>query len=269
MGGGSSKPQGLSNEQLMLFMTQLNQRNNGLEAERSRLHQQQMMQQQAFFRERMELEQRKNEMDRQTYLRKMERLDEREKVTIDNHKKQQDKNYGEFLKMVEEIPPVEKTEKRSAAFLGKTSVGKSSMINKLFGANCQTSPLTCTKDVSEVWSSEDLVIFDVFGTNDEESYHNTKTLTTTKTLHLIVAVYTECVDSAFRFAMLLGALGVPVIFVRNKCEDLSADDQKLVHDNDLPKLQERCNSCEGLILASSRNGMGMDELKKVIEGKSE
>jgi len=75
----------------------------------------------------------------------------------------QEFHYAQQLKAVEKLPEVGKTPKKSCAFLGKTSTGKSSCINKLFGAQEKTSPLRCTADIKAVKETDTLQVFDVFG----------------------------------------------------------------------------------------------------------
>lgn len=194
------------------------------------------------------------------------RSQENFKMRIDGFQKKKAGLYKEFLGMVGELPRIEKFAKRSVAFLGNTSVGKSTWINKLFNTHAATSPLKCTKDITPVWNSPNLVVFDVFGTNDDETYHNTKLLMHTKRLHLIVAIYTESVESTFDFARLLEKLEVPVVFVRNKCDRHNTEELPMIQSNDERELKKRCSVFQKLILGSGTTGMGMKELMHHIRG---
>lgn len=178
----------------------------------------------------------------------------------------QEFHYAQQLKAVEKLPEVGKTPKKSCAFLGKTSTGKSSCINKLFGAQEKTSPLRCTADIKAVKETDTLQVFDVFGENDEESYHNMQTLTVAKRLHVIVVVYTESVDSVLRLARLAKALRVNKVYVRNKSEDLTDEEVALVTEHDTKKIQQVTGESPSVILTSAKTGMGMNKLKAILEG---
>lgn len=178
----------------------------------------------------------------------------------------QEFHYAQQLKAVEKLPEVGKTPKKSCAFLGKTSTGKSSCINKLFGAQEKTSPLRCTADIKPVKETDTLQVFDVFGENDEESYHNMQTLTVAKRLHVIVVVYTESVDSVLRLARLAKALRVNKVYVRNKSEDLTDEEVALVTEHDTKKIQQVTGESPSVVLTSAKTGMGMNKLKAILEG---
>jgi hypothetical protein len=165
------------------------------------------------------------------------------------------------LKAVAKLPDVAKTPVFSTALLGKTSSGKTTTINKAFGTTEKTSPIRCTPGVTKVFQDETIQVFDVFGDNDEESYHRTEILVQAKQLHKLIIVYTESVDGILNMARLMTALRVPLIFFRNKCEDLNADDLKLVYDNDTAMLQKVTKQEVNLIVGSAKTNLNIDKLK--------
>merc|ERR1712190_10462 len=111
-------------------------------------------------------------------------------------------------------------------------------------------------------------IYDVFGDNDEETYHNMETLLVAKTLHKIVVVYTDAVDSVLNLARLCKALRVPLISFRNKAEDLSTDDLQVVRDHDSRRLQEVTGQDVTLVVGSAKTGMNLDVLKAGLVTRS-
>jgi len=188
------------------------------------------------------------------------------KVSVQDYAKKEEKQFKNYLNCVAQIPDDGKTIKPSVAFLGKTSVGKSTMINKIYGTKCKTSPLRCTQGAELVASSDDLDVYDVFGVNDEETYAELDVLRTTKRLHMVVCIYTDAVDHVLKLARLLNALDLDIIFVRNKCEDFDAEESRDVKQHDERKLlglvkKERFL---GVIIGSSKTGLGMKGLSETI-----
>jgi len=176
------------------------------------------------------------------------------------------KYYDAFLGNVAKLPDPPKTDKRSVAFIGLTSSGKSSIINKLFNTSCPTSAVRCTTGIQEVHSTDRLQIVDVFGNNDEETYAKTETLMQTKRMHMVVCLYAGAVDHTIKLARLLAALRLPVTFVRNKmdAEDAGASPQIQAHDKE--KLAESFGP-EGwnLVLTSAKTGVGLDTLMSLVD----
>lgn len=187
-------------------------------------------------------------------------------VNVEDYSKKEEKQFNNYLNCVKKIPDVMKTIKPSVAFLGKTSCGKSTMINKIYGTNCKTSPLRCTQGAEMVVSSENLEVYDVFGVNDEETYATLEMLMTTKALHIVVCIYTDAVDHVLKLARLMNALKLDIVFVRNKCEDFDAEVSREVKQHDENKLIG-CLKKErffGVIIGSAKTGLGMKGLSDTI-----
>lgn len=209
--------------------------------------------------EQAQYEQAKAELERL----KAER-EEMEKSDVRDYHKREPQQYARFLEQVSRMPDPPKTDSNSAAFIGGTCCGKSSMINALFGTNCKISPLRCTEGANIVVDTPHLKVYDVFGANDEQTYNNAETILLTKTLHVVVCLYTDCVDSVLRMARLLAAMRtVHVIFVRNKMDREDPEDFPAIFDNDLARLKEFLPKCE-LVLASAKTELGQEEIKALI-----
>lgn len=219
--------------------------------------------------EREDME-RDRDRDRQLWKDELKARAEEEKnlmnVNVQDYSKKEEKQFNNYLNCVSKIPDVTKTIKPSVAFLGKTSCGKSTMINKIYGTKCKTSPLRCTQGAEMVVSSDSLEVYDVFGVNDEETYANLNVLMTTKALHIVVCIYTDAVDHVLKLARLMNALDLNIIFVRNKCEDFDDEvsrDVKL-HDESKLKGLVKKESFFGVIIGSGKTGLGMKGLSETI-----
>jgi len=213
---------------------------------------------------------RDRERDRELWKDELKARAEEEKknmnVTVQDYSKKEEKQFNNYLTCVGKIPDVTKTINPSVAFLGKTSCGKSTMINKIYGTKCKTSPLRCTQGVEMVVSSDDLEVFDVYGVNDEETYASLKVLKKTKELHVVVCIYTDAVDHVLKLARLLDALNLNIIFVRNKCEDFNAEECREVKQHDESKLKSLIKKVNffGVIIASGKTGLGMKGISATI-----
>jgi hypothetical protein len=224
----------------------------------------------ADLKEDMERVKKQGDYEREKYLREKEERVKEEKeliqANVQDYSTKKEKQFDNYLACVSQLPDPPKTLKNSVAFLGKTSCGKSTMVNKIYGTNCKTSPLRCTEGAEMVYDSDKLEVYDVFGVNDEQTYANTNMLLKTKTLHSVVCIYTDSVDHVFDLARLLNVLELNIVFVRNKCEDFSADDMKAVKQHDESKLRGIVNKENflGVIIGSGKSGLGMKALSNTI-----
>lgn len=183
--------------------------------------------------------------------------------SVEDFTANEERMFEKHLELVAKLPDPPKTQKRSVAFMGRTSAGKSTLINKLFDTDCRTSALACTKGVSVVFNDEHLEVIDIFGHNDDETYHNAKTLLVGKTLHIIVVVFNNCVEDCLRLARLTKALKVPAVFFRNNFTELSSEDEIAVQEHEAPKLRAISPGFR-LISGSAKTGLRTDELKSLL-----
>ena len=134
----------------------------------------------------------------------------------------------------------------------------------MFGTDEATAAIRCTNDIMAVYQDDVIEIYDVFGDNDEETYHNKKFFSVAKTWHKIVVVYTDSVDNVLNLARLCTALRVPLIFFRNKAEDLSTEELEVVRDNDTKMLRKVTGQVVTLIVGSAKLGVNTDVLKAAL-----
>lgn len=187
-----------------------------------------------------------------------------EKGDIESYKKNMDNFFDREIQAIEKLPDLAKKENFSVAVMGFTSTGKSSLLNKVFGLNLKVSPLRCTTGAERVGENHGIDVYDVFGENCEESYHNMQVLLQAKTIHTIIVVYTDCIDTSFQMAKLMRALKVDTVFFRNKSEDLTPDEAKQVQAADEKTLQDKAGLQSQVIVGSAKNGMGCDELLDLL-----
>lgn len=171
------------------------------------------------------------------------------------------KNYDKYLDVIRKLNRPPKTAKFSIAFLGVTCSGKTTLVNTLVGHEVgKPSPLRNTKGINEVYSNDNVTLYDVFGINDNETYHNFTLLTQLMTVHLVICLYTNSVESVQSLALLLSAASCQVHFVFSKIDSVEEEDRKLILDNDTKQLLKWCKGCTNSQVSSKQN-IGITEMK--------
>jgi len=221
-----------------------------------------------------ERERRRRDYERAMYRKEQEARVKAEKnrmkLNVQKFSEKKEEQFNNYMKSVSNLPDVSKTVKRSVAFVGATSCGKSTMINRIYGTNCKTSPLRCTKGAERIYQTDNFEVYDVFGMNDEETYANVNLLMTIKALHIVVCIYTDAVDHVLNMARLMSALKLDIVFVRNKCEDFTAEQKRDVKQHDESKLIGFVDKAKflGVIIGSGKTGLGMKALTDTIAKSS-
>jgi len=192
-----------------------------------------------------------------------------EKGDVESYHKNMEKFFAKELEAIQKLPDVPKTAKVSVAVMGFTSAGKSSLLNNVFGLKLKVSAIRCTDGAEMVGEKDGIQVYDVFGENNEQSYHNMQLLMRAKTIHTIIVVYTDCIDTSLQMVQLVNALQVNTVYFRNKSEDLDEDEVKLVMDHDGKRIKEKTGKLKRVIVGSAKTGMGCDELLGVLTGKAE
>jgi GTP-binding protein EngB required for normal cell division len=160
---------------------------------------------------------------------------------------------------------VAKQNKDSVCFVGHTNAGKSSLVNALFGTSCAVSPVAETQGADKVYEDDKIRVFDVFGVNETEMYASTKLLMETKTVHVAVLVYADCIENTKRTTKMLKALGLAVVVVRNKVEiyvDKPADLEKIKTGD---SAQATANGASAWTCTSATSKYGLDELRGLMD----
>ena len=158
---------------------------------------------------------------------------------------------------------VQKQSKESICFVGHTNAGKSSLINALFDTDCAVSPVAETKGADKVFENESIRVFDVFGVNENEMYASTKLLMQTKTVHVAILVYADCIENTRRTTRMLKSLGLLVIVVRNKVENYVSKpaELKLIEEEDSKKAAEY--GATNWICVSAMSGYNISKLMQM------
>jgi GTPase Era involved in 16S rRNA processing len=162
------------------------------------------------------------------------------------------------------LQQVSKQNKDSVCFVGHTNAGKSSLVNALFGTSCAVSPVAETKGAKMVHEDDKIRVFDVFGVNETEMYANTKLLVETKTIHVAVLVYADCIENTRRTTKMLKGLKLAVVVVRNKVENYVGKSAELKQIETGDSAQAKANGADEWTCTSALSGYGLDRLKKLM-----
>ncbi len=151
-------------------------------------------------------------------------------------------------------------------FVGHTNAGKSSLINALFQTSCKVEPIAETKGADMVYDDGTIRVFDVFGVNETEMYDNTELLMQTKSIHVAVLVYADCIQNTKRTTKMLLALGLAVIVVRNKVENDVKKTGALDKIKASDSVQAIANGAQDWTCTSAEPDTlyGIDELKAML-----
>ena len=159
---------------------------------------------------------------------------------------------------------VQKQNKDSVCFVGHTNAGKSSLINKIFGTECKVAPVAETKGADKVYEDDKIRVFDVFGVNETELYTSMKLLMQTKTVHVAVLVYSDCVENTQRTTKMLRSLGLEVLTVRNKVEMYEGKpDLNKIQTQDSQQAQKF--GASAWACASAVSGYGVRQIRESVQ----
>jgi small GTP-binding protein len=188
-------------------------------------------------------------------------------ISIANYNKKVQENRSEFLTCVQNLAKV-KTPNWSIGLVGRTSAGKSSLLNRMFGTTCKAGATRCTTGVTEVWRYEDpdihkvISVWDVFGFNDEEAYESIETIKTFVSLHAVLLLYRDDIHSCKNTIELFRAADVKVIVVRSQIDTLTPEELQEIEQVEAPKAKEY-GACHWT-KTTTKSGTSADELKEYI-----
>ena len=188
-------------------------------------------------------------------------------ISLANYNKKVQENRSEFLTCVQNLAKV-KTLNWSIGLVGRTSAGKSSLLNRMFGTTCKVGATRCTTGVEEVWRCahpdihKGISVWDVFGFNDEEAYESIETIKTFVSLHAVLLLYRDDIHSCKNTIELFRAADVKVIVVRSQIDTLTPEELQEIEQVEAPKAKEY-GACHWT-KTTTKSGTSADELKKYI-----
>merc|ERR1711939_275669 len=117
--------------------------------------------------------------------------------------------------------------KPSVAVVGRSGVGKSSLINEFAGGYVtDVGDIDTTKKIWKVFESTSTEFWDVPGQSDTYAIANLKRILQIKAMHLILIVYTDRVEHVINLEKMVKACKVPHIVVRNKIDQIYGAGEK-------------------------------------------
>lgn len=118
--------------------------------------------------------------------------------------------------------------KKHVCFIGPTSVGKSTLYNKLFNLNLEAGLGSTTKSASLVKETETACYWDAPGVNDDFGFYQPEHLGFFQSMNKVFILFDRDINDVNEIIMVLEKIGVPTrIYVRTKC-DLWVSGQKPV-----------------------------------------
>ena len=169
---------------------------------------------------------------------------------------------------------IPKHDKHTINIIGKTSVGKTSLLNKLFDLSLETSNRENTEGINVVFETPQYQVCDIFGENDNvnKRYEEPVTFEELKKGHTTIILFSEdinTVKNTFAYAL---TLDKNIIMVHSKIDREDDPEDTKVYDQE--KINAFTIEAEGYGIkptkpiryyaVSSRENTNIEELKREI-----
>lgn len=169
---------------------------------------------------------------------------------------------------------ISKHDKHTINIIGKTSVGKTSLLNKLFDLSLETSNRENTEGINVVFETPQYQVCDIFGENDNvnKRYESPLTFEELKKGHTTIILFSEdinTVKNTFAYAL---TLDTNIIMVHSKIdreddpEDTKVYDQEKINEFTIEAAGYGISSTKPIryYAVSSRENTNIEELKREI-----
>lgn len=138
------------------------------------------------------------------------------------------------MKLCDELPPLPNLEGKHYGFFGNTGVGKSSLVNAIYGADVakvEYNQTTLDATPFRIPNSKK-TIWDLLGQTDEISYLNATYVGLLKSMSLIGICVTRTCHEISRIIELLEYLNLPYCIIVNKMDIIEKDCEEMGSDFD-------------------------------------
>lgn len=111
--------------------------------------------------------------------------------------------------------------------IGPVSVGKSSLCNVMYGTEEKTAAGHCTKDCTPVYTTDKLVVWDMFGADNDFKYYTPETLSFVKDLDYCVVLFDNDIAMVSWIIKTIHTINPnSMIIVRTKIDSLTDEDER-------------------------------------------
>lgn len=126
---------------------------------------------------------------------------------------------------------------RNVMVIGDVSVGKSALLNHLFGLNLPMGVGHCTTDIAVAYNDGRLVVWDTFGCNQDFEFYEAKSLAFIKHVGLVVILYSTSLSTTRNIVAVVNKIKGPSGFVcaRTKCDACQPCVDRLTIDEEMQR----------------------------------
>lgn len=140
--------------------------------------------------------------------------------------------------LIEKIPEMKltqsieiKTGEVHVGVVGNISVGKSTLLNAMFGLKLPVSMDHCTEGCKVVHRKELHYFWDVAGKNDDFRFYNPENLSFVKSLGIVVVLYSEDIELSANLIRVVAAINpCNVVLVRTKVDQYRQQDARSLEE---------------------------------------
>ena len=148
--------------------------------------------------------------------------------------------------------------------LGPTSSGKSTLLNKLFGLNLKTGVGAVTKNCRAKAMWRGLVIYDVFGNNDQEPYLQWEAVEQIVGKHVALVCFENAPEAAMNATKLCVNASMKTIMVWTKADRIDEDERAGAEADAKAKAAEY-GAHGSLLVSAKKDSASVTKLRSIID----